>query len=191
MPLAAKEHVDLRLLGRRRRVSLPHVKPLGYLRQEDIGGHPVELLYYSVVRQDLKLISWEQHREEEVVFFISVVIRVLTQFRTCAAGARRPVVAVGDIQQGNGLERLDEQVSISIRNAPDRMRYTIRCYEIVERILLLCSKNEVVDLLSAAVGQKHRTGLRAKGKHMPRTVIFFVFTGALVFTNYVRVIFIY
>ena len=79
----------------------------------------VQVLHHAVVRQDLRLVVRERHREDPVRLGVRDAGLLLREERARPRRARRPVVPVGDVEAGQRGERRDQRVAVG---RPSRAR---------------------------------------------------------------------
>ena len=190
IPAAFQVHAYLGLFLRRGRGRVGDDEALGQGAQEFACRHAVQVFNRPIVGQYLKLIRGEQGCEEEIVLFFSVARVLRSEFLASAACTRSAVVAICYVNERHCLKSFDQKIGIGRAYPPYNVGDAVRG-EIVKRFLLLCANSKIVDLVPAAIGQKHRAGLRAKRQHVTGAIIFLVFACALVLSNYIRIVFIY
>src|SRR6185295_9227992 len=100
------------------------------------------------------------------------------------------MMPVGDVNKRDSRELFDDPRCFDVADSPDRVADSVGRGEIIKRVFGLRARDDFVDLSSPAIRQKNRTRLRSKRNHMTRPVVLFVFAGALVPANDVRVVLI-
>ena len=137
--------------------------------------------------------SWpggKQRGQHAVVLLVAGVARVpVPEVRAGAAGRRRPMVAVGHVQQGHARERVHE--APRLRHPPHRVRHPVVGGEVVERRRAHGRGDQRVDVRAVAVGEEDRLRLALHLHDVPRPVVLLVRPGPLVLADPVVVVLVH
>src|ERR687891_688447 len=95
-------------------------------------------------------------------------------------GARRPVVAVGDVERRDAAESGREGTGVGPGDAPESVHHPVFGREVVERGRRAGMPRDRVDLGRGAIGEEHDPGLGAQRDHVARAVVLLVAPGELV-----------
>ena len=100
------------------------------------------------------------------------------------------MMAVGDVERVDLRERVDDVLVLVGRNLPHLVAHAVRRDEIKQRVRPHDAIDDVVDLPRVAIGEKHRSGLRADCEHVARAIVFLVGTRLLVLLDQIAIVFI-
>ena len=110
------------------------------------------------------------------------------QLLSCAKGAGRTMVSVGNIQRWHRRKRLHQGTFVSRVHPPDGVQHAVGRCEIVERPGGCHMLDEAVDRRRRAVDQEHRAGLGMQRQQVPRAIVFLVLSRALVLLDDVALV---
>ena len=111
------------------------------------------------------------------------------EVRAGAAGRRRPMMAVGHVQQGHARERGHQ--AARLRDPPHRVRYPVVGGEVVKRRRAHGRGHQRVDVRAVAVGEEDRLRLALHLHHVARPVVLLVRPGPLVLADPVVVVLVH
>ena len=146
-------------------------------------GKAVQILYDTVVVQDLQLALREAHCHEEVVLLVSGVVRVLSPLLgSDTSGCCCTVVTVSNIESVNiVLEQPCDLVDgLVVIDHPELVAELVLVDEIVLRSLLDGLGHNLVQHVVVLVGEEHRLDVGVLDAYVNHSVILLVLAGELV-----------
>ncbi len=185
VPAAGEVHRDLALLRRRRPARAQRQLRLDG-GEEGLRREAGEVLDDAVVGQDAHLLVGEGDRQHGVG--LPRAAALAAEGRPRPRGARRAVVAVGDVEGGDAAEGRGEVGGVLAADPPERVRHPVLGGEVVERRRRGDPPRDGVDRGGGAVGQEHDPGLRRELDHVPRAVVLLVAPGVLVLLDQALVV---
>ena len=146
-------------------------------------GQAVQVLYHTVVVQDLELPFREADRHEEVVFLVSGVMRVLPAlFGAHACSRRGAVMTVGHVESIH-LVREDFRDAGNrsvVRNGPEAVAEVVLVDEVVFRLAGRSLGNDGGELRIVFVCEENRFDVGVLDADVHHAVVFLVLAGELV-----------
>ena len=160
--------------------------------QERVRRQAAEILHGPVVGEDLHLVVRKRHRQHRRPVGTVAERRAgkpaIAHLGPRARGARRAMVAVGDVERGDAADRRDERVARCAADAPQGVPHLVGRREIDDRLALRHLGDDPIDVGGRAIRQEHRPRLRAEREHVLRAIVFLVAARALVLLDDVAVV---
>src|SRR5262249_37311421 len=150
----------------------------------------VQAVYDTIVREDLKLVGGKNDREKVLGFGAGDTRSFCAaHLQGCAAGAGSTVVSISYVQYRDAVEDPDQIIGSGGGEPPNRVLNTARSDEVIQRLGILGTCHDFVDIGPAPISQKNGPGLGPERNHMAGPVVLLVLSRSLVLSDDVRVVF--
>ena len=129
----------------------------------------------------------EQNRQEIIEFFLSGIIRMLlSHMKSCFYSGSRTMMSVCYVDLiDTGKRILNCPDIVCIINDPYIMCNTIRGSKAIQLLSCLYPVNDLIYDINRTIGKEDWSGLRTAGFYMADTILFFVFSGVLMFLDHI------
>ena len=154
------------------------------------GGHERlrrstrQILDDTVVGQHLDLVVWKRDGQHSPAAGAVAEVRsgdsAAAHLSMSARGAGRPVMSVGDVEDPDVLERVDQTIPIRSADTPERVPDAVRRLKVDERRTGCRAHGDRAHLCRRPIDEEDRAGLRPERQHVPGPIVFLVASRPLV-----------